>query len=249
PEDTVVIKNVQETKTFFKKLEGAEKLYFKTIFDSEEPFGEVNIIGIAAMVDGVEPAFISTEGIGLKELIRLIGPVLQDPEIKKAGYGLKNEIVNFKRLGIDIKGIEFDAEIAAYVSNPSRKDYSPESIISLYSDMIVPPVERKKSAPGEEKDLWLKQAASNLCGCVKALPGVCKSLLAEIKKKSVVKLFKEVEMGLLYVLAEMECEGVKIDVKTLTRLSGEFHRRISKIEKEIYVIAGEKFNLNSSKQL
>ncbi|MCK4948101.1 MAG: DNA polymerase I [Candidatus Aureabacteria bacterium] len=244
-EDAVIINNIKEAEKFFKKLEGSERLYFKTIFDSGEPFGDVNIVGIAAMVDGVKPAFISTEGIGLKELIRLIGPVLRDPEIKKAGYGLKNEIVNFKKLGIDIEGIEFDAEIAAYILNPSRKDYSPESIISLYSNMIILPVERKK----EERDLWLKQAASNLCGCVKALPGVCKSLLAEIKEKAVVKLFKEVEMGLLYVLAEMECEGVKIDVKTLTRLSGEFHRGISKIEEEVYNIAGEKFNLNSSKQL
>lgn len=127
----------------------------------------------------------------------------------------------------------FDTMLATYLINPMRKDYTLSTIMEEFLD----------DAPSGADDK--EGAIEEACG----LPELKKRLEEEMDKMGLIKLFSEVEMPLIEVLSDMERVGVKVDKGVLYGLSQELDRRLTKIIKRIYELAGEPFNINSPKQL
>lgn len=150
--------------------------------------------------------------------------VFQDPNIEKYGHDLKYQLIVLKRQGFDLAGFDFDTMVAAYLLNPSQAKY-------LVDDLV---------------EKFLPEPCNSLVECIYLLK---RFLQEEINKLGLGELFRKVEMPLVEVLAKMEMAGVSIDQEYLGQLTKQLGEELDELEKNIYELAGEKFNINSPKQL
>ncbi len=173
-----------------------------------------------------------------KDSAGLIKTIMENKELEKAGHDIKNDLLALKSLKINVETLRFDSMIGAYLLNPSRPSYRLKNLYSEYLEEEVPDYEDKEG-----------ETHINYCNSVRAIWHLIKPMEEEIAKLSMEKLFKDIEMPLIEVLADMEYNGFKVDIGMLKELSLQFANRIEKITKEIYNEAEEEFNINSTKQL
>jgi len=160
--------------------------------------------------------------------------LLEDPNILKICHDVKDKEVALKNYGIEFKGLAFDTAIAAYLLNPTDSDYSVEIIAKEYLDVLL----NKNSS-----DL---EYISNKLHIIYKLGEI---FFDKLKELDLDRLYFEVELPLVEVLADMEYNGFKVDEDKLEELSFEFGKKIDALTKEIYRLAGTEFNINSPKQL
>ena len=184
-----------------------------------------------------EPAGIIISGASFVALERLqeLGDVFKDEGIAKNTYGGKAACNLLKRRGMELKGLSFDAEIAAYVLNPSESSYNMGELLYRYAGITV----------AEDKGN-LEQVAALFAD---KLPVIKEEMLKEIKRLDMEELFYNIEMPLVDTLSDMEVNGFKADRKTLEDMGNELGREINNLTSEIFDLAGEEFNINSPKQL
>ena len=168
----------------------------------------------------------------------IIKSVLEDKEIFKAGHDLKTDMVMLKGTGINVESIKFDSMIGAYLLNPSNSGYRLKDTYKEYIGEDISDCEDK------EGDIHEKY-----CSSVWAIWNLIKPLDDKITQMGMEKLYHEVELPLVEVLADMEHNGFKVDMEKLKELSEDFSNRIEKLTEDIYHEAGEEFNINSTKQL
>jgi len=181
---------------------------------------------------------------GPGEILEKIKPILENEEYKKIGYFFKRDIKTLQRNGINIKGLDFDILIAAYLLNPGKRDYSEDKIIFDYLGYK----DREGMADTEETKEKIKHASEIVK--FSHFFELRKKLEEDLKKSGMEDLFYKIEMPLIKILAEMETNGVKLDVGLLKILSSELKEKISELGKKIYGLAGDSsFNINSSQQL
>ncbi len=185
-------------------------------------------------------------------LIEKLIPFFENENIEKIGQNLKYDLKVLSNYGITVKGRLFDTMIAHYLINPDMRHnmdilsetylkYAPQSIEALIGkkgknqkSMRDVPLEEIKEYAVEDADVTLQLSAI---------------FNSELDKTHTKKLFEEIEIPLVGVLASMEKEGINLDVPFLKSLSKELGDDIARLEGRIYEIAGEKFNLASPKQL
>ena len=157
--------------------------------------------------------------------------VISDFRIKKTGHDLKKLKVALYREGLILNGLDFDIMIAAYLLNPSRTSYALEDLaLENLGEFIRP------------GSLEAKEALA----LVVRLKPVLKKALDE---KNLSKLFFDLEMPLVSILAQMEQVGIKLDLELLKNLSQDIQHRLIKLISDIYEASGTQFNINSPKQL
>jgi DNA polymerase-1 len=185
-------------------------------------------------------------------IVKEFKEVLENPSIKKIGQNLKYDILMMKWCGINVQGELFDTMLAHYLIDPDTRHgmdilaqnylgYTPVSITSL--------IGAKGKSQGSMRDVELgaiKEYAAEDADITLQLKEVFEPLL---KKGSVEKLAADIENPLIYVLADMEREGVLIDRDTLKEFSGVLQADLVSLEKTIYEKAGVRFNISSPKQL
>ena len=162
-----------------------------------------------------------------EELIK----VISNPHIKKTGHDLKKLKVALSKEGLVLEGLGFDTMIAAYLINPSRSSYALSDLALENLGQFI--------RDGEP------QAKEALALIVKLKPVLAMSLA----EKDLFDLFCNLEMPLVGVLAQMEADGIKLDLKLLEELSHEIEKRLIKLISDIYEASGTQFNINSPKQL
>ncbi len=163
-----------------------------------------------------------------------IAGILADEKIKKSGGDFKPLIKALWKIGAGLKGLDFDAALADYVIDPSKRDYGIGKIIA------------REIGAASQSGADPRQA---LAFEAEILPKLESALSAQIAAAESEKVFREIEMPLIPVLAEMESAGIKLDVKKLKKAGIEIEKELAALEKEIYESAGEKFNINSPRQL
>ncbi len=186
------------------------------------------------------------------EVLKEFELVFGDERIRKIGQNLKYDISVLMNYGIEVKGSLYDTMIAHYLVQPELRhnlDYlcelylgyekvTTESLIGKKGKMQLSmrqvPIEKLKDYSCEDADLTLQ---------------LKNAIDAELDKHSVRKLFEEVEMPLVYVLADMEMTGVKINPEELNLYAKVLRHQIIDLESEIIHLAGEEFNISSPKQL
>lgn len=157
---------------------------------------------------------------------------LESLKLSKLVHDGKAEILCFKGEGLDLRGISFDVMIAAYLLDPGRGDYPLKSLSREYLGAKI---------SGD--------SIQNACQRAMVTLKLCSILETELRRKGLLKLFREIEMPLTPVLARMEWEGVGIDAEILEVLSSEVDDVLRTLEKEVYNLAGKEFNINSPQQL
>lgn len=185
----------------------------------------------------------------LKEdnVLNALQPYLENKKI--AGQNLKYDYIVLRRKGIKLKNIVFDTMLAAHLLSPTGELYNLRSLSIRYLG------ERKKAykevvGKGEIiSGVSIEEVTQYTCEDVDFALRLKNVLERELEKKGLKKLFEEVEMPLLTVLAEMEIRGVKVEVEALRKLQGKVEAEIEEVSREIFRVTGEVFNLSSPKQV
>ena len=163
----------------------------------------------------------------------LFDDILKNPGLKKYTRGSKALFAYADKKGFEPAAVEFDTELAAYLLNPSEKDYSDEHLCMIY-DVALPVTD------DEDKKQYRALAVYDK---------LCEKLENEIKANEQQKLLEEIEIPLAKVLAKMENVGFAVDRQGIADYGSMLSQQIDELEKTIYEQAGGQFNINSPKQL
>jgi DNA polymerase-1 len=179
-------------------------------------------------------------------------PLFEDGRLRKYGHNLKYEYVLLKRNGIELRGIACDTMVASYLVNPTKHNHNLEEIAREYLDHRM--ISYKDVVGSGKKGVTFDQVDLNTaknysCEDSDVAFLVNPILLSRVEEEGLKDLFNRVEIPLIEVLAHMEMNGVKIDRSLLEEMSKEFGNKLASIEDRIYLLAGERFNVNSSQQL
>lgn len=179
-----------------------------------------------------------------EELIALIRPALEDKNTKKIVYDVKDALVKLHGK-INIENIAADAVIAAYLLEPSRSEYK---ISGVARDLLG--AEFSEAETEVKQFSMLDETEDNrLAEYAYILQPLWELLSEKMKERQQERLYYEVELPLVYVLADMQINGFFIDKEELKSFGKRLEADISRLTDEIYMLAGEEFNINSPKQL
>ncbi|GAA0333313.1 DNA polymerase I [Bacillus carboniphilus] len=213
------------------------------VFD--ENYHKADIIGCSIVHEKGKyyiPSSLLQESSVLKEW-------LEDESKKKWVYDSKQTIVSLKHKGIDIKGIDFDLMIAAYIISPSETYNELADVAKLFS---YKDVSYNESVYGKGAKRRIPEGAplhEHITRKANAVFELRNTAMDKLEENNQLTLFSELEFPLAKVLAEMEHTGVQVDKERLEQMKKELAEKLDEIEKRIYELAGEKFNINSPKQL
>ena len=251
--------NQKEFEALLEKLKKAPIFSLDLETTSPDPM-RATIVGISFALEPYAACYIpvahnylgAPKQLEKKYVLEKLKPVLENDKIKKYGQNIKYDLIVLKREGIDLHGIYFDSMIASYVLNPSKMNHNLNDIALEYLNYKMTPTSEligkgKKSITMDIVET--ERVIPYACADADIVLRVARIMEKEMKDKGLDKLFYEVEMPLLEVLAEMEMNGVIIDMDYLAELSRDFSVRLREVEKEIYKSAGQEFNINSPKQL
>jgi DNA polymerase-1 len=179
-------------------------------------------------------------------------PVLENASISKTGQNIKYDILMLKWYGVQVGGDLFDTMLAHYIIDPDTRhnmDILSENYLGYKPVSITELIGAKGKNQGSMRDVEfekIKEYAAEDADITLQLKTVFEPKLKEVESE---KLIHEIEHPLVYVLADMEFEGVKIDHNTLNEFSKELENDVAKLEKIVYEKAGVRFNIASPKQL
>lgn len=181
-----------------------------------------------------------------------IAPIMSDAKIRKVGQNIKFDIIVLRTQSVDVAGLLCDSMVADYLLDPGQRNHSLDDLSKRrLKHETIPITHLIGSGKGQlcmdqvELPLITDYAAEDADVPWRLTP----LLLAELDALELRRLFDEVELPLIEVLAEMEFNGIRVVPETLARMSGEFDSRIERLRTEIVSLAGVDFNPDSPKQL
>lgn len=221
---------------------------------------DVNIDGASAVTSGILGVAVCCEGggdhyfpLGHREPGNIDGGALSGAlecflaaGVTRVAYDAKRVNIGFKRLGLGLPAIDFDTMLAAYLLDPGRADIGVEDIASDYLGESLSP---EAGGRGSDETVTVRRASENCCRRARVSLRARKPLEEDLRGKGLEKLYRDVEMPLVEVLADMEMRGIRIDRKRLESLSDELEKRMVKAEQEAHALAGRPFNLNSTRDV
>lgn len=192
----------------------------------------------SAAVGAGNNAVVLNEQDDIKEL-------LEDDSIAKVMFDVKEAIVKLNGR-IDIKNISDDTAIAAYLVDPAKNEYTIEKLASEYFGTVIEKPEVKQLSLLDDVET---DRSEYLAKCAVALGVLNECIGDKIKENGQEKLYQEVELPLVTVLAHLEINGFLVDDHQLKEFADKLGEKIDALTNEIYMLAGEEFNINSPKQL
>ncbi|PLX95979.1 MAG: DNA polymerase I [Desulfuromonas sp.] len=240
-------------------LEQAERFAFDTETTSLDAV-RADLVGLSFAVKEGEGWYIplthrylgAPEQLATATVLERLRPLLEDPQQSKIAQNLKYDLLVLRRAGVAVAGADFDTMIASYLANPAAKSHGMDTMASellghktiSYSEVTGSgkkqigfdevEVEKAITYAAEDADITLRLAQ------------ILDPKLDEAEQR---RLFAELEMPLVEVLADMEWAGMRLDTALLDRLSAQMNEKLVALEKEIHGIAGIPFNIASPKQL
>ncbi len=248
-----VVQEGMGTRLFLQTLMQQTSVCFDTETTGLDPL-TATLVGIAFSWESQKGFYlpIPDDQEAAQEIINLLKPFFESTTIEKVGQNLKYDIKVLFKYGVTVKAPMFDTMLAHYLINPDMRhnmdvlaetylNYTPQSITELIgkkgknqANMRDVPVDKVKEYAVEDADITLQ---------------LKQHFKPELIAAGTDKLFNDIEMPLLEVLAAMEAEGINLDAAFLKSLSADLDQDIEQLEKAIYENAGEVFNIASPKQL
>ncbi len=188
----------------------------------------------------------------LNDIVSVIAHLLEDESVTKITFDVKKLYKELQARQVEMKGEVIDALLAAYLLNPSKDDYAPDELATIYLDEYVPS-EAEILGTGVKKLRWSQVEpavrADYMTGVTRILSRAAQPMMQELDVKGMKVLYDVIERPLAEVLASMELAGIAVDLSVLESFGSFLTGEIDKIQLEIYDLAGESFNINSPKQL
>lgn len=246
-QDNFEFVEIKDLKEIEKEIKDKKSFAFKFITDGKI-YEDVKPIYLAIEVKDTDVKIISYEEIDFDFLKDL----MEDEDVEKLGYSLKEDIIILMDLGIDIKNYSHDVEIAEYLLNSTKSDYDINKISMEYfkngyldlEDLLGKGAKKKTYADLDKEDLFKYFAF--VLNTIYRLENIQKE---KIEEEEMTSLYQDMELPLVEVLASMEYVGINTDESVLDEIDEQIIEKLKNLEEEIYEEAGEEFNINSPKQL
>lgn len=263
PEQTISFKEyelIQSQTDLVRWAEMARKasrIVIDTETTSEFPM-KAKIVGISLCITPPKAAYIpighesQEPQLNLSQVTKVLGPIFSDRNIEKIGQNIKYDLIVLANHGMELKGIYVDTMLASYLLNPSKRRHNLAGIAQevLGHHMIsFKEVTEKQKRVKNFAYVPLPLARDYSCEDVHVTSLVHNVLRKRLKESSLWELLERVEVPLIRIIAEMEMSGILVDREGLDALSTEFSQRLYDLDKKITRLAGEPFNINSTKQL
>jgi DNA polymerase I len=252
-----LITRVHEMEKLARVLKNKEVFAIDTETTSKNPM-EADLVGISFSYMEDSGFYIpvahtkETDQPDKADILRIFGPVLENPDIRKVGQNIKYDYIVLARYGLALKGIAFDTMIASYLLNPSTRGHGLDQIaMNLFGHKMI----SYEEVAGKGKDQIGFQDVAVADAVFYAAEDADLTFMAwqqfskQLKDQGLYDLMERFEVPLIRVLAQMEMTGFKVDKQGLAKLSETFETEMAQLEQEIYDLAGERFNINSSQQL
>ncbi len=257
------IKDIEHSYYLIENKEDSYKLVSELLLQKEVCFDtettslnelEAELVGMAFSWEkhkGYYVLFPESKEL-TQEILEIFRPFFENSSITKIGQNLKYDIKVLAKYNIQVLGNLFDTMIAHYLLNPDGKHnmdilsenylhYSPISIETLIGKKGKGQLSMRQVPPQEQKEYAVEDTDVTL-----QLKNIFEQ---QLQKYNAEKLFSQIESPLVQVLADMELEGIRIDVPFLKSLSNDIEKDIFSLQQAVYEQAGETFNLSSPKQL
>ena len=184
--------------------------------------------------------------------IEILKEILEDEEIKKTSVNMTKEYILLKQVGITLKGIEYDVSIASYILNPTDNKLEIENLINKYIELVIDKyldIEEESQLnlfEENKEDLKEQEKYRIYAYSISKIREITYKKLEEI---NAVDLFNNIDMPTVEVLSSMQWNGMYVDKEELENFGKELTEKLQTITAIIYEMAGEEFNINSTKQL
>ncbi len=255
---SIIIDTKEKLNELVSILDSVERISFDTETTSTDQM-EADLVGISLAVDLDSGYYIpvghrANGGTQLpKDVIleALRGP-LENPEIPKIGHNIKYDAVILARNGFQVQPLSFDTMIAEWLINPTSRNLGLKNLAWVRLNIKMTMIEEligKGKNQRSMADVSIAEAAK-YAGDDAVIPlRLQLDLEEELNERQATRLFNEIEMPLVQVLADMEMAGIGLDVDYLAQMSEELSQRLGLIETRIFDSVGVEFNLNSPQQL
>lgn len=233
-------------------------------FDTETTsldYMEARVVGVSFAIEPGKAAYVpfghdylgAPTQLTEQQVLGKLKPLLEDPARLKVGQNLKYDRNVLQNHGIDLQGIAFDTMLESYVLNSTASRHDMDSLASKYLGVETISFEDIAGKGAKQltfNQIELEQAAPYAAEDADITLRLHQTLWGELSKQpELAKVFTEIELPLLPVLARMELLGTTIDPKLLHQQSREIEVRLAELERQAHELAGQEFNLSSPKQL
>ena len=191
--------------------------------------------------------------------IKTLKEILEDDKISKISNHLSKTYILLKQLGIEIKGIKYDAKIAGYILNPTDNKLKLEDLTEQYTGMnIIDYIGEEKqeqltlfqmNGDSEKVEKEINRTQNEMAFYVYAISKLEEVMTKKLEEINALELFENIDIPTITVLADMQWNGMYVNQEELNRFGDELKTKIDEKVKNIYNLAGEEFNVNSTKQL
>jgi len=246
------IKEIEDLKKIIAAIDSYREFSIFYLIDKVDSFAS-KLVGLGITWKKDSTVYIDLkECIGEDLFLDQFKRIFEDESIKKYGHDLKGLIVYLKNKNIQLRGLSFDTMIGAYIINPSKETYSVSELAEEYLKLNIEPIENlagkgKNFTPYGEMPV---DKVSSVAGMhSEVIFDLFPVLDGIMRENGQYELFYEIELPLVEVLADMEFWGFRVNVEDLHKFSFELEEKINVLISDIYEMAGEEFNINSTKQL
>jgi len=255
--DVTVLHDAHDAAAAVETLRSAQRISVRTIVEGAARRHDIVGVALAASDTSGAAYYLPVghsgeDGAATAEAVSAVAALMGDPDVRKSGYDLKREILAWNGHGVDVRGLDLDVMLAAYLVN-TRLRVPPLSVLAQDLRGIRMEAEESLLGSGRNKvalpDVPVAVAANYYGAWVAAVQPLREALEALMEEQKVRPLLDEIELPLVPILAAMELRGVAVDCDLLLRISAELHQRITSIEHELQDVAGYTFNPGSTQQL
>ncbi|HEY0207460.1 DNA polymerase I [Acerihabitans sp.] len=255
-----VIYELADLNSWIKRIKQAGLFAFDTETDSLDTLS-ANLIGLSFAITPGDAAYLpvghdyldAPDQLNRDQVLGLLKPLLEDPSIRKIGQNLKFDRGVLQRYDIELNGIAFDTMLESYVLNSVSGRHDMDSMADRFlkhTTVGFTDIAGKGKNQLTFNQIALEQAGPYAAEDVDVTLRLHEQFWPQIERESgLKKVFEEIEMPLVPVLSRIERTGVLIDEKILAAHSVELTKRLGELEAEAHELAGEAFNLSSTKQL
>ncbi|MDD4696465.1 MAG: DNA polymerase I [Fermentimonas sp.] len=250
--DYKMVTSEKEMQSLCKDLLEQKSVCFDTETTGMDPL-QSELVGLSFAYKEGEAYYvpISENQDIAQNQINIFKPFFENEKIEKSGQNIKYDILELRNYDIKVKGALFDTMVAHYLLNPELRhgmDYMAETYLNYKTihieELIGPKGKNQKNMRDIDPSIVCDYASEDADITLRL-----KNILEkEIADNNLSRLFHDIECPLIYVLADMEWTGVRMDLEALNELSKQYTGELELIEKEIIEMAGIDFNINSPKQ-
>ena len=253
PHEYQLIETEEEAHRLYDFFRTNKILSLDTETTSTNPI-EAELVGLSFAVEERKAFYVAIPANREKALkiVAIFKPLYEDPEILKVGQNIKYDIEVLRHYGVEVAGPMFDTMIAHYLLQPELRhnmDYMAEVYLgyrTVHIEELIGPRGRNQKNMRDLSPTDIYEYACEDADITLRLKNVLEPKLDEA---GVALLFRDIEMPLVGVLADMELNGVCLDTEALHETSEVFNKRMTAIEQHIYELAGERFNISSPRQV